>query len=872
MSAYQDLLDVLDYAPGDRPYDLLQEVLMSGFGGSSDCIVASKIPGIHLDSDLETGGGTDDTELLQAALDTPTIKELVIDGVALVSGLKIHSNTKITILPGCGLFQAPRAANGSVQAATAINTTTNVITCAGHGLVDGDHIVFDTVVTSTGILTTGKVYYVRDKATDTFKISAHPLGTAVDITGSNGTGTFHKVATMTPLLYTSNCVIPLNASRAYDAAGTPTALWGNVMGAPTADGTYDAGAAHGGPFDYVAYPEPSQVENIQIVGGTFNCNSANRVTTTTATGENSEWTSYGHYADLSSAPLGILILNAKNVRLEGVTIRTSRWYHILCNAVQDLVVQDVTVDDAAFDVAGYQDALDIWGPSKNITIRNLTCRCIGDDWLQLCPRILPWTETGMTAGGDISNVHVDGVTMRPTLTRLYNPANNRLAMLRDATQRVDNCWFRNLDIDHQATIASDYTGLNPRDTFFETRGMSLRDVGGETTVQAWVTATQYAPGDLVSASSKYYVCVAPHQASYVFSNDTNLNRWLEITWANARAYVAGNYHVDPATGKLYRCDTACTSDNATFLSDTSVANFTEVTLPVTLLANGWSSYAEVCLAMQAAPVRSGSGAQAAVEQTTWWSWRHLLHGMSDPKDIPLVCVDAAASPANASSPTDAGSQGCHPIRTGIWFDGPSGGTYDANDVNVRGMLSGLCAKLPGGNGTTGGNVERTIALDVLIPSSFTNPGYVFQYGDWAASKSIAVRVAPSAVIVAGYSKTPTVTRDTWHRLIATFDGTETWKAWLDGVALGTSTGHTLNTAVTFAAGPTNYRGNYTIGGIVNGIGFKGAVRNVRVWSVAVSDANAEAYGLDFANPDTTPPTSASLVLNLPMNDYDSLFA
>lgn len=66
--------------------------------------------GARLDSDVWTGGGTDDTAVLQAVLDrAPRLGHvhLVIDGAALVRGLDVHSNTTIECLnPACGLYLA----------------------------------------------------------------------------------------------------------------------------------------------------------------------------------------------------------------------------------------------------------------------------------------------------------------------------------------------------------------------------------------------------------------------------------------------------------------------------------------------------------------------------------------------------------------------------------------------------------------------------------------------------------------------------------------------------------------------------------------------------------------------------------------------
>lgn len=71
-------------------------------------IIASEIA--ILDSNVHTGGGTDATEQLQAALDVAKNEggvHLVMDGAALIKGLRVHSNTVIECInDDCGFFMA----------------------------------------------------------------------------------------------------------------------------------------------------------------------------------------------------------------------------------------------------------------------------------------------------------------------------------------------------------------------------------------------------------------------------------------------------------------------------------------------------------------------------------------------------------------------------------------------------------------------------------------------------------------------------------------------------------------------------------------------------------------------------------------------
>ncbi len=72
-------------------------------------VVFASETGAKLDSHVETGGGTDDTEILQAVLDKAVqwgSLHLVMDGAALTAGLRVHSNTTIQCLnAACGFFQ-----------------------------------------------------------------------------------------------------------------------------------------------------------------------------------------------------------------------------------------------------------------------------------------------------------------------------------------------------------------------------------------------------------------------------------------------------------------------------------------------------------------------------------------------------------------------------------------------------------------------------------------------------------------------------------------------------------------------------------------------------------------------------------------------
>ena len=82
-------------------------VLLNPKSTSARVVYASK-SGCALDSNVDVGGGTNDTDALQALLDTVTTQgptEIDIDGVARISRpLVVHSNTRIRVLPNGGVF------------------------------------------------------------------------------------------------------------------------------------------------------------------------------------------------------------------------------------------------------------------------------------------------------------------------------------------------------------------------------------------------------------------------------------------------------------------------------------------------------------------------------------------------------------------------------------------------------------------------------------------------------------------------------------------------------------------------------------------------------------------------------------------------
>lgn len=126
-------------------------------------------------------GGTDAGTFTQSAQTAVTVPAALAfattAGVAgrwydvLVSGARIRELTALLCIP---------AASVSVT----LDGTANTVTLATHGMEDGRPVILGGTLPAE--LTAGTVYYVRDSATNTFKLAATPGGSLIDFTG-NGT-------------------------------------------------------------------------------------------------------------------------------------------------------------------------------------------------------------------------------------------------------------------------------------------------------------------------------------------------------------------------------------------------------------------------------------------------------------------------------------------------------------------------------------------------------------------------------------------------------------------------------------------------------------------------------------------------------------
>lgn len=72
----------------------------------------------------------------------------------------------------------------------------DIVTAAGHGCVDGDLVIFDTLDSEANGVNKSTVYYVRNMSGNTFKVALISGGGAINITGDVA-GTIKKISTPT---------------------------------------------------------------------------------------------------------------------------------------------------------------------------------------------------------------------------------------------------------------------------------------------------------------------------------------------------------------------------------------------------------------------------------------------------------------------------------------------------------------------------------------------------------------------------------------------------------------------------------------------------------------------------------------------------
>lgn len=105
---------------------------------------------------------------------------------------------------------------------SSVDDATDTLTSNGHGLADGTAVKIHAATTLPGGLSATRVYYIRDTATNTFKLATTAGGTAVDLT-SAGSGTITVYEIDEPIVETLAVWQGPSSSKLFAAAGG--AMW-----------------------------------------------------------------------------------------------------------------------------------------------------------------------------------------------------------------------------------------------------------------------------------------------------------------------------------------------------------------------------------------------------------------------------------------------------------------------------------------------------------------------------------------------------------------------------------------------------------------------------------------------------------------------
>lgn len=136
-----------------------------------------------VNADISASAGIVDTKLAQIATAGK------VSGAALTSLANIPAGAGV--IPNANLSAYGLLATGQISAAanaTFVTTfASDLFTAVAHGLEDGMGVVLTTTGTLPSGVGAGVQYFVRDKTTDTFKLSATPWG-AVMALSNDGTG------------------------------------------------------------------------------------------------------------------------------------------------------------------------------------------------------------------------------------------------------------------------------------------------------------------------------------------------------------------------------------------------------------------------------------------------------------------------------------------------------------------------------------------------------------------------------------------------------------------------------------------------------------------------------------------------------------
>lgn len=158
--------------------------------------------------------------MTQTTLASNTVKLAVADTyiaqLGSAANIKVYTSALATLLATLTLGTVPSAATVTVDVGT------DIFTLTAHGFSIGTPLRFTTTTTLPAGLSLNMTYYARDITTNTFKVSATPTGTVIDIT-SAGTGT-HTVQGQAYNVSSTGVITSNNGSTFFTTTGVATGI------------------------------------------------------------------------------------------------------------------------------------------------------------------------------------------------------------------------------------------------------------------------------------------------------------------------------------------------------------------------------------------------------------------------------------------------------------------------------------------------------------------------------------------------------------------------------------------------------------------------------------------------------------------------
>jgi hypothetical protein len=132
--------------------------------------------------------------LLNPAFGTNLLKQAqIIDASMRGDGGRSFRDGVLGRVLGFDLYEVPALpTNNGAPIAITGTAATDLINAVGHGLQNGDRVIFPTLAGGVGLTAATVAYFVRDRAADSFKVATTPTGDAVDITTNYTSGTVRK--------------------------------------------------------------------------------------------------------------------------------------------------------------------------------------------------------------------------------------------------------------------------------------------------------------------------------------------------------------------------------------------------------------------------------------------------------------------------------------------------------------------------------------------------------------------------------------------------------------------------------------------------------------------------------------------------------